>query len=206
MEARGNAPPFKGGRNQVLSCLHWGPISFADGYWRTLGQTSLPRGDFSERFHTYSVEWTPEVIFTYVDSRLLVRHHPIPMPKIRYLTCVQQVIYTKFHKGSTLWDKGQFSKYTNQSALNNPWPKQISNAPFDQEFYLILNLAIGGTNGFFVDGEGNKPWLDRAEDSQKAFWQAKNSWLPTWGEGDTRGLTIKSVKMYTLGKCKDKKP
>ena len=27
-------------------------------------------------------------------------------------------------------------------------------------FYLILNVAVGGTNGFFPDNVGQKPWLD----------------------------------------------
>jgi hypothetical protein len=29
-------------------------------------------------------------------------------------------------------------------------------------FYLILDVAIGGTNGWFPDGAGNKPWLNGA--------------------------------------------
>lgn len=72
MEARGNAAPFPGGRNQMSSALHWGPISFADGYWRTLGQNSLPRSDYSDDFHLYALGWDPKYLFTYVDSRLLV--------------------------------------------------------------------------------------------------------------------------------------
>lgn len=27
-------------------------------------------------------------------------------------------------------------------------------------FYLIMNIAVGGTNGFFPDGMGGKPWQD----------------------------------------------
>lgn len=100
-----------------------------------------------------------------------------------------------------MWDKGRFSTYPNQSALNDPWVGANANAPFDQDFYLILNVAVGGTNGFFVDNTGNKPWTDIAYDAQRAFWASKDTWLPTWGAGDTRGMTIQSVKMYTLGKC-----
>lgn len=25
---------------------------------------------------------------------------------------------------------------------------------------MILNVAVGGTNGYFADGVGNKPWND----------------------------------------------
>src|SRR6266571_7524876 len=31
------------------------------------------------------------------------------------------------------------------------------------EFYLIMNVAVGGTSGWFPEGQGNKPWLDKAE-------------------------------------------
>ena len=34
----------------------------------------------------------------------------------------------------------------------NPWKYGHLNAPFDQEFYLIINLACGGLTGFFPDG------------------------------------------------------
>jgi hypothetical protein len=30
---------------------------------------------------------------------------------------------------------------------------------------------------------------------------AKDEWLPTWGEGVERGMTVKSVKMWQAGKC-----
>ena len=35
-----------------------------------------------------------------------------------------------------------------------------NSAPFDKPFYLIMNVAVGGTNGWFPDGVGGKPWLD----------------------------------------------
>ena len=41
----------------------------------------------------------------------------------------------------------------NATLLANPWADSKSttgNAPFDQDFYLILNVAVGGTNGWFL--------------------------------------------------------
>jgi hypothetical protein len=41
----------------------------------------------------------------------------------------------------------------NKTLLDNPWADSKSttgNAPFDQSFYLILNVAVGGTNGWFL--------------------------------------------------------
>ena len=38
----------------------------------------------------------------------------------------------------------------------NPWIGSDSHlTPFDTEFYLILNVAVGGTNGFFPDDAVN---------------------------------------------------
>lgn len=33
-------------------------------------------------------------------------------------------------------------------------------ASFDQQFYLILDLAVCGTSGCFPDGIGDKPWRE----------------------------------------------
>lgn len=51
------------------------------------------------------------------------------------------------------------------------------------------------------DNKGNKPWLDSATNSQWTFWSAADQWLPTWGEGDQRGMTVKSVRMWKKGAC-----
>jgi hypothetical protein len=37
--------------------------------------------------------------------------------------------------------------------MTNLWPAGI-------EFYLIMDLAAGGTSGWFPDNVGNKPWYD----------------------------------------------
>ena len=31
------------------------------------------------------------------------------------------------------------------------------------EFYLIMNVGVGSTNGWFPDGQGKKPWLNHAK-------------------------------------------
>jgi hypothetical protein len=74
------------------------------------------------------------------------------------------------------------------------------------EFYLILNVAVGSANGWFPEGQGNKPWLDRAQsklcfffwlvrhhdrntdsdtvhvhiDPARDFANAQSAWYPTW--------------------------
>ena len=94
---------------------------------------------------------------------------------------------------------GKFGQFItkNSTALYDPWAGTMDrNAPFDQEFYLILNVAVGGTNGYFPDSVGNKPWADGSPSAPREFWDAKEEWLPTWGKGSKRGMTVQSVKMY----------
>ena len=60
-----------------------------------------------------------------------------------------------------------------------------------------MNVAVGGTNGWFPDRVGDKPWLDGSQseslcpamvpylpisslDAMADFWKNKNQWLPTW--------------------------
>jgi hypothetical protein len=82
-------------------------------------------------------------MFMYLDSRL------------------KQVHYTKFKKDNPLWKKGGFASLQteNGTLFSNPWKDGGKNAPFDQKFYLILNVAVGAQNGWFFDGEGSKPWV-----------------------------------------------
>jgi len=43
--------------------------------------------------------------------------------------------------------------------------------------------------------------VNGATNAQWTFWNAASKWLPTWGEGDSKGMTVKSVKMWQHGKC-----
>jgi hypothetical protein len=82
---------------------------------------------------TFGLEWSENYLYTWVDSRL------------------QQVLFVDFKK-KDFWQRGHFQgQYENGTLLTNPW--YISgnkNAPFDQKFYLILNVAVGSRNGWFL--------------------------------------------------------
>jgi hypothetical protein len=56
-----------------------------------------------------------------------------------------------------MWSRGQFQNAVeNSTLLDNPWKNSVNNnAPFDQEFFLILNLAVGGRTGWFAYVCGN---------------------------------------------------
>lgn len=60
---------------------------------------------------------------------------------------------------------GGFYEMSNlpSQGIPNPWAGGSKMAPFDQEFFIILNVAVGGTNGFFsdyMDNLGGKPWVN----------------------------------------------
>ncbi|KZZ97566.1 gram-negative bacteria-binding protein 1 precursor [Moelleriella libera RCEF 2490] len=188
MESRGNSRDYKeGGRNFYYGTLHWGPTASTDSYWRTTQAKMLRRGDYSQGFHTYGIQWTPNYIYFYVDSR------------------IHQIFFIGFKREQPLYDLGGFAAATvNQTLLSNPWAVSNSttgNAPFDQKFYLILNVAVGAKNGWFLDHVGDKPWVDAGTNAQWTFWDAASKWLPTWGQGEDRGMTVRSVKMWQAGQC-----
>lgn len=42
---------------------------------------------------------------------------------------------------------------------------------FDQKFYLILNVAVGSTNGWWTDGSQGKPWVDSDRPQRFLEWE-----------------------------------
>lgn len=58
-------------------------------------------------------------------------------------------------KEKSFFEKGNFPE-----SFFNPWNGEPNAAPFNREFYLIMNLAVGGTAGYFPDGMSGKPWSD----------------------------------------------
>ena len=68
-------------------------------------------------------------------------------------------------------------------------------------FYLILDVAVGGTSGWFPDGVGGKMWFD-SSGNQEALWDfanAQKTWSATWPSSeDDRAMRVKSVKMWKL--------
>ncbi|KAH7381818.1 concanavalin A-like lectin/glucanase domain-containing protein [Cadophora sp. MPI-SDFR-AT-0126] len=186
-ESRGNSgADYPDGRDSIGSALHWGPIAQADAFWKTQGKHNIRRADYSQSFKTYGLEWSEKYLFTYIDSRLL------------------QVFFINFQNKPNMWDRGSFGEtIVNKSALHNPWSQTGNrNSPFDQAFYLILNVAVGGTNGYFKDGVDSKPWGDASYTAPLEFYDAQSLWLPTWGNETARGMTVKSVKMWSEGACK----
>jgi hypothetical protein len=123
---------------------------------------------YHDDYHTYKLEWTGDHIRTSVDDQEILTVDP----------------------GAGFWQKGGFTG-------DNVWASGSKMAPFDQDFYLILNVAVGGTNGYFSDtvNWGNaKPWPNSSPHANEDFWNARNNWLPTW-QGDNVAMKVDYVEL-----------
>jgi len=187
MEARGNAPSYPAhGRDVVSSSLRYGPLPSLTH--TLIGWLSSRHDPFDHGFHTYALEWTDSFMRFYVDSRLRQTLH----------------LTTRSDKQS-FWSRAKFPR----AAVNgtggpvvgvaDPWTQGGWNAPFDRPFYLVLNLAVGGTSGWFPDGVGGKPWQDESQTAMLEFAMAQSNWYATWPQDpNDRAFRIDHVKMWKL--------
>ncbi|KAH7158192.1 glycoside hydrolase family 16 protein [Dactylonectria estremocensis] len=178
-ESRGNNRAYEqGGNNIVSSALNWGPNSANDAWYKINNKRQALRTTYSAGFNMFGLEWSQKYLFTYINNRLL------------------QVTYTNFKK--PMWSRGGFpEKEANGTLMDDPWAKTgHNNAPFDQAFYLVLNIAVGGTNGWFEDFKSGKPWVDGSETAKKDFWNARDQWYPTW-----KSPTLEVSRVVMLQQC-----
>ncbi len=174
MESRGNAASYPaGGCNQFSSTLHFGTDWAHDAYLTSHATYTAPQGDLTTAFHTYGLFWNASLIQTYIDD---------PVNGVVLSVPINQSFY----------QRGGFAA----QGFDNPWQDSPNNAaPFDERFYLIINLAVGGTNGYFPDSVGNKPWSDTSQNAMDEFNQALASTVyPTW----TSPFQIDSVNVWQL--------
>ena len=95
-----------------------------------------------------------------------------------------------------MWQKGGFS-----DNVENPWKYETDlNAPFNREFYLIFNVAVGGTNDYFPDGQCGKPWSNVDSQAVNTFWNTKDQWYPSWNYPETHqsAMKIDSVRVWSF--------
>lgn len=180
MESRGNRRLFAGSTNvgteQVGSTMHYGPRWDING-WPNAHFERNSRPPYSDGFHTYKMIWTQDFIRFFIDN----------------------VEIGTVSAGNGFWVRGGFQN----TGLPNPWARASKMAPFDQEFHVILNLAVGGVN-YFNDGFRNegasKPWSNTSPTAARDFWRGKNGWLPTWNynQNDDANLQIDYVRVWAL--------
>ncbi|KAJ8039654.1 Beta-1,3-glucan-binding protein [Holothuria leucospilota] len=172
------------GIEQMGQTVHWGPYWPLNGYPNTHVTKNLASGEkFSDAFHKFGLEWTTDSLKFYLDD-------------------VETMTVDPGTNG--FWEYGGFE--TGNPGIENPWatsPNKL--APFDQEFYIILNVAVGGT-GYFSDDFTNsptpKPWLNTSPTAAKDFWVGKNKWYPTWNadvnNGEDAAMKVRSVRVWAV--------
>lgn len=176
VESRGNNHTYATGGNDIMtSTIHWGPDLANDAWWRTSDRRQALHSTFSAGFHTFGLEWSEKYIYMYLDSRL-------------YWS-----LYNAFDQ--PLWRRGNFPPGNSTGTQYvDPWSQTGHySTPFDQSFYLILNVAVGGTNGWFMDGASSKPWVDASPNAKHDFWNARDKWYSTWTQP---AMQVKSIKMW----------
>jgi len=176
MEARGNEDlnchNRPYGRQQVESTVHFGPSS--EEKVAANWKKLNVNIDYSKNFHKYVLEWNPDGLSFFFDDELLGNLSP---------------------PDGGFWEYGGF-------AGENLWKNGSKMAPFDEDFYLIINIAVGGS--YFPDwctnGNGDKPWSGhKTNGSMKHFWEARNDWLATWNLGtDDNAFIIDYIKVWSL--------
>ena len=115
--------------SRVHGTLHYGkewPNNSYSGQEYTMPNNANPADDF----HTYAIEWQEGEIRWYVDNYLFATQRK------------STVRYNSKDEAVGLSHRGWFTEYYDNitGELTSYW----SNAPYDQEFYLIMNFAVGG--------------------------------------------------------------
>ena len=72
--------------------------------------------------------------------------------------------------------------------------------------YIILNVAVGGTNGYFNDAHindnGRKPWSNNSPTGPRDFWNGRGDWYPTWkadeNNGEEAAMQVNYVRVWKL--------
>ncbi|GAA6031497.1 hypothetical protein JCM8097_006484 [Rhodosporidiobolus ruineniae] len=183
VETKGNAVKHEWdtNANTVQSTLHWGLDTKTDQSGRTHGWRKLKRKYANQAFNTYGLFWDTKSIRTWFNKPSRVLNE------------------VKFNQ--PFWNRGKLADtMVNNTVPVNPWTtsENPSVAPFDEEFYLILSVAVGGTNGWFEDG-ADKPWANASPTAARDFWLGKERWLSSWPtDPKERGMAIDYVKIWRL--------
>jgi len=188
MESRGNLNYVDNngvniGAEQYGATLHYGVDYVLNGWPKAhFDKNTVPGAPWSNDFYRYQLEWTPDYIKWSVDD--------------------VEVGTVTFPEGG-MWEQGNFANEFPGTA--NPWEGEHKSAPFNKEFYLILNNACGGT-AYFTDEAtnlpGGKPWSNTSPQAAYDFYMGKDLWYPTWNptenNGEDAAMLIDYVRVWAL--------
>lgn len=174
VESRGNAnlKDSQGrlrGLQAMSSTLHFGPAWNKNRYDKAHVDKFLDSETLADDFHVFAVEWDEKGFRFTLDGEL---YKEMPCPEQGF------------------WKLGEFQG-------DNIWKNGTNMAPFDQEFYIILNVAVGGA--FFGDNLHNSPYprpynLSSGR-AMRQFWEKKALWHRTW-DGERTALRVDYVRVY----------
>ncbi|GAA5990321.1 hypothetical protein JCM10908_007316 [Rhodotorula pacifica] len=183
VETKGNAVKnsWDTTANTVTSTLHWGLDYATDMYRKTLKYRKVKRDFTNEAFYKYGLNWDP---------------NGMRMWQSKPSRAINSIDFSE-----PFWKRGNLANaLVNNTHPSNPWisSENVNAAPFDQDFYLILSVAVGGTNGWFPD-DVDKPWSNGSPTPARDFWLNRNAWLPSWpSDPKKRGMSIDYVKIWRL--------
>ena len=115
--------------NYVYGTLHYGESTNNKAH---SGQPYMQEGvNPADDFHTYAIEWQEGEIRWYMDGYLFATQRQ------------SELRYNSKGEVTALEHKGWYTEYFDQTTgeLTTHW----DSAPFDKEFFLILNFAVGGS-------------------------------------------------------------
>nr|AEE89455.1 beta-glucan recognition protein [Tapes literatus] len=183
VETRGNRVYHDDkGHSQAIdnagSTLHFGSDFWHNKWPKAHGEKLASSGTYGDSFHKYVLIWDEDHISISIDDTEVLNVTP----------------------QTSMWEFGELDK----DGVENPWAAGTKMAPFDQEFFLILNVAIGGT-GFFPDkfvSPVGKPWNDKSEFTARDFWNARGQWYPTWNpdknNGEDAAMQVDYIRVWKL--------
>ncbi|BFZ57042.1 hypothetical protein PYCC9005_004092 [Savitreella phatthalungensis] len=178
-QTRGNKRGYpQGGRERVDSFLQVG-LDAQQGLSRSYGSQMIRKfDDYSDGFHTFGIQWNRWSIRTYIDdpTNTVMLVEPWKM----------QGYFVGLHLDQWVYWPGAYDN------LATSYPDM--SAPFNRDFYLTLQVGVGGMNGIF---DVDQPWtLTNGRDyALNQFAQNIQNNTANWPEGDDRDLIIDSVTM-----------
>lgn len=185
IESRGNKPGYPGGGyDTVQSSVHMAPVGdniYASG--GVIGKrisnpvVPVPNSYTPGEFHIYGMDWTPQSLRVWVDDPIYT------------------LLDWKFLKDPIQnFGLPEVDSYGNP--IISPWTiSDHKSAPFDESFYLILSVAVGG--GYFEYTD--TPWSRDAPywTQQKMVWEARDEMSKTW-HTDEAALRVDWIRMTEL--------
>mmetsp|Transcript_7331 Transcript_7331/g.13905 ORF Transcript_7331/g.13905 Transcript_7331/m.13905 type:complete len:521 (+) Transcript_7331:578-2140(+) len=224
LESKGNDPKTYGrsggGRNLYSSCIHYA----GNSWWKTRSMVSatdilnicrngtvpVEDCDWSLDFFTIGLFWSPERMYAYAlrDNNVagVDFEEEVIIWDVNASTGFGPYDYPMGSKIPPLYNEvGETSLNDNPDVYRSVSPNK--NAPFDQPFYIIIDLSVGGEiNGCPNPGYWGPDaiWCTHQDSnnpvsSRTAFWNTRDIWYPTWEHAQKEGrggYTIDWVKAW----------